>query len=179
MSDKFRKSFRSLLACGRFNPARQSAAAAMAATMATDAVGRSETRNPHYDQTNSNCRRQTMRTSTSISPRISPNQGRDRFDRGCVNVTALALVEMPKNSTNNENNHANNSDSSLLASKIDVSSSTSSAGSTSSHQPCPRHQRKDKYGKFHYKVASDLFSVTDFKSFLIYFGLDRPFIDDF
>ena len=50
MSDKFRKAFRMLLICGRFNPARRSAAAAaMANTMATDLKSDMSVsvRNPH------------------------------------------------------------------------------------------------------------------------------------
>ena len=132
MSDKFRKSFRSLLVCGRLNTGRNRSAMAMAATMAND-ISQAQTsvyRNPH-----------STYYSGAGDPQIrSRSQSRDQ---GCVNVTALALVEIPKS-----NNEGNNSEStSLLASKIDGISSSSSAGSTSSHQnqmSCPRHQKKDR-----------------------------------
>lgn len=91
MSDKFRKAFRLLLVCGRFNPARRSpAAAAMAATMATDmkSEGTNSVRhNPHaiqHQQQNRNLR----------SPRSGSNSV-TAFGSTSNSVTAFAMVEIP------------------------------------------------------------------------------------
>lgn len=128
MSDKFRKSFRSLLACGKFNPARQSAAA-MAATMATDVKSETLTnRQTHAIYYSAGVRRRSSPTN--------PNQ------LGCV--TALALVEIPKAVAEKDENqltiHDSNSTSSL-ACKVDrLSSSSEAASNSSSHQSCARHR---------------------------------------
>ena len=53
MSDRFRKSFRSLLVCGRYDPSRQAMAAAMATDMKSEMS--SIRTNPHSTQLTTNC----------------------------------------------------------------------------------------------------------------------------
>ena len=87
MSDRFRKAFRRLLVCGRFNPAaRQSAAAAnMAATMATEV--RSEMcsirHNPH-----------PICYNNSAGSSHSRGGGKSNNTSSTGNITAFAMVEM-------------------------------------------------------------------------------------
>ena len=138
MSDKFRKSFRSLLACGKFNPARQSAAA-MAATMAIDLKSETITNRQSHSIYYSSAAIIRRRSSPT-----NPNQ------LGCV--TALALVEIPKAAAaatppeKDENQlTVNDSNStSSMACKVDRLSS-SSAASNVSHQSCARHRRQVNY----------------------------------
>ena len=86
MSDKFRKAFRMLLICGRFNPARRSAAAtAMAHTMATDLKSEmsGSVRNPHAIYYTNQHRKSSQATTTVLA--------------NAEVTTAFALVELVPN----------------------------------------------------------------------------------
>ena len=88
MSDKFRKAFRMLLICGRFNPARRSAAAAaMANTMATDLKSDMSVsvRNPHAIYYANQHRKSCQPVTTAA--RLSRTE----------DSTAFALVELVPN----------------------------------------------------------------------------------
>ena len=125
MSDKFRKAFRLLLVCGRFNPARQSAAAAMAAAMATDRTESTARSNHHAIYYRSNNYRRHPSTAHTAKNRSN-------------NITAFAMVEIPPITPGVVNSMVNNAPPSSGESQ-----SVGSGASGIDHFPSPQNSQND------------------------------------